>query len=552
VQNGQATAGNMTHDNARDFKAFFCDATGLQQPYDRQIRVAVDGLPELLPIPTGLGKTEGAVLAWAWRKLVAEFDEPLHLVYCLPMRTLVRQTVHRLNRYFEAAAAKHGIPRVPVYRLMSGAIDEKWATTPDGPWVLVGTQDQLLSRALNRGYAMSRFEWPVHFGLLNQDCHWIVDEVQLMGPGLWTTSQLDWMRRKRFPALKPCRTTWMSATVGEGFLATTDRKNDGLDKADAFDPRLDHDKSIELRRRLSARRPVEWFKPSTKKRAQGFHEQIASRADAEHHSGTLSLVICNTVKEAQEVFNALPDRVPKILLTSRFRREDRRRYEQQLIDFEARRKGSGSWQVGDDPGLVCVSTQVVEAGLDISAHRLWSQLAPWPSAVQRLGRLNRDGRDASAGARFWEAPKGKEPKRDGEVWVGPYPKRNLDAAKTLIDALGPLSLEMPFTKAIAGIEQTHRQLLECALRPEPAPLPRALDVHGLFSTERDLHGGFTDVSAFVRGLDPDADVTVFWRHWPGTRPPSGEALDGPAVDPDAEGCAVAVYRLSESLKGPPC
>jgi hypothetical protein len=84
----------------------------------------------------------------------------------------------------------------------------------------------LLSRALNRGYGMSRFDWPVHFGLLNQDCHWIVDEVQLMGPGLWTTAQLDWMRQKRFPGLKPCRTTWMSATMGLQFLLTTDRRRD--------------------------------------------------------------------------------------------------------------------------------------------------------------------------------------------------------------------------------------------------------------------------------------------------------------------------------------
>ncbi|NJK45074.1 MAG: hypothetical protein HC933_13010 [Pleurocapsa sp. SU_196_0] len=35
-----------------------------------------------------------------------------------------------------------------------------------------------------------------------------------------------------------------------------------------------------------------------------------------------------------------------------------------------------------------VSTQVIEAGVDISAHRLWSELAPWPSMLQRLGRLN--------------------------------------------------------------------------------------------------------------------------------------------------------------------
>src|SRR5215469_2744373 len=225
----------MNSDRADEYRAFFCDAMQLkgldQGPYDWQVQAAVDGLPEVLPIPTGMGKTEGSVLAWAWRRLCAGLDEPLHLVYCLPMRTLVRQTVERLRECFIALAAKRNFAQIPVYQLMGGGIDEQWAEVPDKPWVLVGTQDQLLSRALNRGYSMNRFEWPMHFGLLNQDCHWIVDEVQLMGPGLWTTSQLDWMRRKRFPGLRPCRTTWMSATMGQGFLATADRKREGLDRA---------------------------------------------------------------------------------------------------------------------------------------------------------------------------------------------------------------------------------------------------------------------------------------------------------------------------------
>ncbi len=524
-------------------------------PYDWQLRVAVEGLPEVLPIPTGLGKTEGAVLAWAWRKLEAGLDEPLHVVYCLPMRTLVRQTVERLDRCFAALAAKRGIARVPVFPLMAGAMDEEWVRVPDQPWVLVGTQDQLLSRALNRGYAMSRFDWPTHFGLLNNDCQWIVDEVQLMGPGLWTTSQLDWMRRKRFPVLKPCRTTWMSATVGTGFLATTDRRKVGLDKVEPFDPKLDDDKSEELRRRRSARRPVESLKPSSGKRAPSIYQQVASRVDAEHCEGTLSLVVCNTVNGAQELFKALPDRVPKIPVTSRFRSADRRDSEQQLTAFEARRSKSQTGRLDDDPGLICVSTQVVEAGIDISAYRLWSELAPWPSVVQRLGRLNRDGRyngDEHGGgdcarAFFWQTPKGDEQKRDGEVWIGPYRKRDLDTSQTLIDAIAPLSQEMPFEDAIGAMDAEHRKLLRRALEPEPAPLPRALDVHGLFSAERDLHGRFTDVSAFVRNSDPDADLTVFWRVWQGGRPPVGERLDGPPFDSDSEGCPVAFHRLRELL-----
>ncbi len=66
------------------FSEFFKTATGFT-PYRWQVEVALNGLPDVLPIPTGLGKTE-VVLAWAWRLLVAKKPEPLHLVFCPPMR----------------------------------------------------------------------------------------------------------------------------------------------------------------------------------------------------------------------------------------------------------------------------------------------------------------------------------------------------------------------------------------------------------------------------------------------------------------------------------
>src|SRR5438105_5010598 len=94
--------------------AFFCDATGHDRPYDWQIKTATAGLPEILPIPTGLGKTEGSVLAWAWRKLALGLEEPLHLIYCLPMRSLVHQTVQKLKTCFESLESKRGFQDVPV------------------------------------------------------------------------------------------------------------------------------------------------------------------------------------------------------------------------------------------------------------------------------------------------------------------------------------------------------------------------------------------------------------------------------------------------------
>lgn len=518
------------------FDVFFKQATK-REPYKWQREIALSGLPEILPVPTGHGKTEGAVFAWAWQKIVQQNgDEPLHLVYCLPMRSLVRQTVERLRKYFENLK-KVGHSEVNVYQLMGGAIDEEWASQPDRPWVLVGTQDQLLSRSLNRGYSMSRYEWPVHFGLLNQDCRWIIDEVQLMGPGLWTTAQLDWMRQKRFAFIKPCRTTWMSATMATSFLATTDRKTDGCDSAKGPDLSFD-DPALQDRRK--AVRPIQWAK-------KGDPQEIASLIL--HEPGTLTLVVCNTVETARGVFLALRGSAPKILLTSQSRRQDRENSEARLLQFEEERK-KHSGPIPGHPGLICVSTQVVEAGLDISAHHLWSELAPWPSVIQRLGRLNRDGLDREAKAWFWETPRDGGRGKKQQERIGPYEATDINTAKKLLNALIPLSRRLHFAEALKKLEQEHGKAVEEALKPKLEPMPRALDVHSLFSTEPDLHGGFTDVSAFVRSADPDADVTVFWRDWRGknSAPPKGEDLDGPDLDLDREGCLIPVFRLQEFLK----
>jgi CRISPR-associated endonuclease/helicase Cas3 len=466
------------------------------------------------------------------------------------MRSLVNQTVERLRGCFARLKSWNASIDVSVHRLIGGDADEKWAAAPDRPWVLVGTQDMLLSRALNRGYGMSRFDWPVHFGLLNQDCHWIVDEVQLMGPGLWTTAQLDWMRRKRFPELRPCRTTWMSATMGAQFLQTTDRKRDRCNAVEPFDPDLESDSNEALRLRRAALRPIESHQPVTGKKAKPLAEQIASEAIAAHLSGTLTLIVCNTVKAAQTIFQELGvGEAPRILLTSRFRAGDRHKAEETLRAFESRRSKSSTGRIEeDDPGLICVSTQVVEAGLDISAHRLWTEHAPWPSLVQRLGRLNRDGKDNEARATVWKITPENKRKHEGEDWIGPYRKVALDLALSLLKPLAPLSEQKAAIEALSALQAQKPEEYAKALAIPPEACPRALDVHSLFSTEPDLYGGFTDVSRFVRNADPDADLIVFWRDWQGGAPPTGDALDGPPLDVGAEACPVALWQFQEFLK----
>jgi CRISPR-associated endonuclease/helicase Cas3 len=88
------------------FEAYFRTATGFG-PLRWQRDVVANGLPEVLSVPTGLGKTEGTILAWSWRrKERADPAEARHLIYCLPMRALVRQTADRLRR----ASSTFGMP----------------------------------------------------------------------------------------------------------------------------------------------------------------------------------------------------------------------------------------------------------------------------------------------------------------------------------------------------------------------------------------------------------------------------------------------------------
>ena len=88
------------------FESFFNELTEGFDPYEWQKQIARVGLPDVLPVPTGLGKTEGVVIAWAWRRLLVRTDEPMHLVFCLPMRSLVAQTVDRIQKYFDVLRVK--------------------------------------------------------------------------------------------------------------------------------------------------------------------------------------------------------------------------------------------------------------------------------------------------------------------------------------------------------------------------------------------------------------------------------------------------------------
>ncbi|MEY4485436.1 MAG: hypothetical protein RL693_2888, partial [Verrucomicrobiota bacterium] len=546
-----------------DYSTFFSAAfKDERQPYDYQSRLAGPACESrLISVPTGLGKTAAVVMAWLWNRVHQQSDQwPRRLVYCLPMRTLVEQTADEATQWIAKLDAEKLLPGKPpkIIILMGGEELEgearDWDIHPEDNTILIGTQDMLLSRALNRGYGMSRYRWPMHFGLLNNDCLWVMDETQLMGSALWTTAQLDWMRQDRFPSFKPCVSWWMSATLGTTFFGTLDRQQAKMSAPAPLCLSPSEECGIAA---LKAQRPVQNFilKQAAKQKAKSKvaasapttpFEQLAKAVFDEHQPNHLTLVVCNRVRYAQEIMAEIQSLRPAtevLLLTSRFRRKDRQETLRKVIAFEeARKKGE------PHEGMILVSTQVIEAGFDISAARLWTEAAPWPSFLQRLGRLNRDAKlntnSAKAKAFVFQIP--SEKKGD----TGPYDPNDLKGGEQIVSKLVALCAKEPnapmreLLAKLAADSDTGKAIAK-ALEPKQEPFPRAYDVHGLFSTEPDVFGGFTDVSPWVRNSDPNADASVFWRSF---KPSDGvpQNSDGPSLQAD-ELCAVAVNSLREHL-----
>ena len=517
------------------FDSFFHRATG-HGAYPYQRRLAVEGpLPSVVSVPTGLGKTAAMTMAWLWRRRFADEEErartPRRLVYCLPMRVLVEQTrdavvgwldaLDLLGGQLEGPSGERGgydpwagpdeATKIRVFTMLGGDVERDWDRYPERDAVLIGTQDLLLSRALNRGYAMSRFRWPLQFGLLNSDALWVFDEVQLMGSGLATSAQLQAFRRQL--GARRVRSVWMSATLQPEWLRTVD-----------FLPEEDAPGALGLGVEDRSHDRVRGLVHAPKRLARAEvgatkdGNQEAESVLAAHEPGTRTLVVVNTVRRAMSIHAALEKKLGReaaapelVLIHSRFRPPERAKAVERLLEPP----GEG--------GTIAVSTQVVEAGVDVTSHLLWTDLAPWPSLVQRFGRCNRRGEDPAAEVRWFDQELQEKKER-----TGPYATEELIEARERLKGLeSAAASDLPPVGALAL----------------GAHVVRRRDLLDLFDTSPDLAGADVDVSRFIREQD-DHNVFVAWRRF--------DDHEGPLVgDPRPrreELCPVPIGDVRERIK----
>jgi len=76
---------------------------------------------------------------------------------------------------------------------VTGGRDEQagdWREDMHIPAIVVGTTDTLTSKALNRGYGLSRTMFPIDFALTANGAHWVIDEERLCPQSATTLRQL--------------------------------------------------------------------------------------------------------------------------------------------------------------------------------------------------------------------------------------------------------------------------------------------------------------------------------------------------------------------------
>ncbi len=466
----------------RQFGDWFKSTTN-RSPFPYQQALAEsECLPDILNVMTGAGKTLAIIMAWLWRSLYHSNLEvrkttPRKLIIVLPMRTLVEQTVDVAKKYLKKA----GLEEIKVYMLMGGAIDNDWELHPEHRAIIIGTQDQLLSRGLNRGYAMSPFKWPIHYGLLNNDCLWVFDEVQLMGVALKTSAQLQGFREK-FGNYGTSQSLWMSATMKPEQLKTIDLRDRELKTLKLSEADRSHS---ELQKRIQAKKALLKAQTIFDGKESDYAKRLAKEAVDAHQEGKLTLVVVNKVSRARAVYKEIKklvgnNGIPVRLIHSRFRSTERQKLTEILLNPEPL------------TGFL-ITTQAVEAGVDISAAVLFTELTTWWSFLQRVGRCNRYGENDLAQV-FWidiDLTK-KNVSR-------PYDNSDLELCRKELTNLTDVG-----AAAVGAVEVSPPDI--------SGNLLRRTDLLQLFDTSEDLAGHTIDVSSFIRDTS-ETDIGIAWREW---------------------------------------
>ncbi|WP_237143201.1 HD domain-containing protein [Sediminivirga luteola] len=386
----------------------------------------------VIEVPTGLGKTASIAVAvyelarQTHRRKVdqeagrepAQRTAPQRIIHVVNRRTVVddagnyaKKLAVRINEPAE------GSPLHPVRSALSALLgrgDETpvvatqlhGASPAEAAWlrasgcvIISMTPHQLVSRLLMRGFGVANGARPIHAALVGIDRLILMDEPHLAVPSINAIADADGLQRGAAEDLGvPLGgLSLLGATVPPAAAEAVGATPETTLRIDSRPVSEEPEESAiaEAARREHAHRRLLLHR--LKGTGEGaFATALAGQAIKAKDAGASRVgVFVNTVSMAQQVYQILDaqqpqpgDRSELRLLTSRFRGLERP-------------------VVPEAPAGITVTTQALEVGVDISFDALVTELCSWDALVQRLGRLNRDGRRDRAEAHLVTGPEGR-------------------------------------------------------------------------------------------------------------------------------------------------
>jgi CRISPR-associated endonuclease/helicase Cas3 len=444
-----------------------------------------------------------------------------------------------VSRRLQARAGMFGtqlcLAPLVVSRLQGGEMkDTEWRRSPTAPTVITGTIDQIGSRMLFRGYGTSERTRSLEAGLLGEDCLVLLDEPHLAVPFLETLESLSAYRNQLeashenvciLGATLPGRSRCL---MGAGAASGHERASAQL----VFDASAE-DPTGQVNRLIRVRKPLRTVKAPKAAIIAAYVREVQRAANMGRRRVA---VMVNTVAFARGVFEALrkglvaessgaskhqvdgvsdeADPRPAFqfeLAIGRVRPDDRRPIADRLNQWCGPDAGSAASAESPNEGnpVVVVATQTLEVGADLSFDHVISEAAPWPSLVQRAGRLHRRGLDRA----------GHQPAGEFVVMslseAGERHPAYGKASKETFDQLRAWTREGEAEIGYFGIEEAARAGRfgeQCY--PAPTNAPILLDEHvetwlvtaPALSPDCDV-----PVAPFLHGEQTADDVRMVWR-----------------------------------------
>lgn len=358
-----------------DTSIFFNQLTG-KSPYPYQSYVAekiINGTNVFLCAPTGAGKTLTALLPYLYTKKQSKMFID-RLIYILPLRTLAtsiynetveycRNVFNVINTIEQSKKCNRDKDNI-VITIQTG--EEKNDPFFEGD-IIFTTVDQCLSSYLNMPVSL-----PIkRLGNINAGAMigslLVFDEFHLLEPDKSMGTAVEMLNRLKFLS----QFIVMTATLSNKSMKLLKEVIGGEIEI----KKLTSDEIKQLPSHKYKKRVYKWVS-----------DKINSENIIENHNKKRSIVITNTVSKAQKIYKDLREKITGtnttiLLLHSRFYPEDRKGIENRLKEFFGKEASKTN--------VILVTTQVVEAGIDISADNLHTELAPLNSIVQRGGRCAR-------------------------------------------------------------------------------------------------------------------------------------------------------------------